>query len=755
MSTLETDLNMPTLVSNSVHTSAVPSAKPSISASGKQMTVALLASLLVALPAQACGPDFPLQLLSDRGQHLQQLPEALFATEILALAIEIPKLPLPAKSFSSQYDWQQERQVSATEQAEQQLLPAAQAAVIALMRQQSNAAAALQSGQALPEELKLYTAGAVAFAQQDKLSAERLWRQLLALPPAQQQNRRSWAMYSLARLLLQQATTAATAEAQQWLQTLQQEVSAGLADPLQLAVASLGEQARLHLSANDWQQAIGLYAAQAGYDESGRASLLQLSKQLLALPDAELTALLSQPKVAQLLSRYLLTQQQALSYQAPEQLTRLTNLLLQHPTVRLDNALPLAALSYQQGQFDLVEALLSHAEDSPLRWWLTAKMALRQNDLTQAADAYAKAARAFPVALPKPALQPDRYAEVPRPQLLQQLQLDTQCRLQAEAGVLQLQRGDYLAAMQLLYQSGAQYWQDTAYIAERVLTLSELQQFVDQQVPMGQPKAPSEWSYFGDTEPNTLLRQLLARRLLRAGDFANAQRYFVEPNLQQLASRYVTAVEHSQPNWLSPVRQALGLPDVSRASALFQAASLTRQHGLELLGFELAPDYQVFYGQFEFYQPEPAPPQQWSIPAQEQQRIASSSAVPDKRFHYRYVAADLAAQSADWLPPNSQAFAATLCYASTWLINRDPALAQQYYQRYLAQGPYVSWGADIGIRCPAPDFASAANRANQNLHQQSQQWLRQQREPIVAAALFAFSIGLGLWWRRRGIQRQS
>ncbi len=278
-----------------------------------------------------------------------------------------------------------------------------------------------------------------------------------------------------------------------------------------------------------------------------------------------------------------------------------------------------------------------------------------------------------------------------------------------------------------------------------MLTLSELQQFVDQQVPAGQPKAPSEWQYFGDTEPNTLLRQLLARRLLRAGELAQAERYFVEPALQQLAARYHDAIKQSQPNWLSAIRQYLGLPDVARATALFQAASLTRQHGLELLGFELAPDYQVFYGQFEFYQSPEASPQQWQIPLAEQQRISASSAVPDKRFHYRYLAAELAAQSADWLPHNSQAFAATLCHASTWLINRDPALAQQYYQRYLAQGPYVSWGADIGIRCPAPDFNSAATRASQNLQQE----FRQQRWPLLSAGLFGLILFGGWWWRRR------
>ncbi len=69
-------------------------------------TLSVLTTLLISIPVLACGPDFPLQLLSDRGQHLQQLPEPLFATEVLALATKIPNFPLPAKSFASQYDWQ-------------------------------------------------------------------------------------------------------------------------------------------------------------------------------------------------------------------------------------------------------------------------------------------------------------------------------------------------------------------------------------------------------------------------------------------------------------------------------------------------------------------------------------------------------------------------------------------------------------------------------------------------------------------------
>lgn len=708
---------------------------------------ALASVVLLSLnsaPVYSCGPDFPLQLLSERGTHLQNLPEPEFAVLVTQLASLPASWPVPEKAFHSQYDYQADRLVSATEQAEQQLLPADDAKLVATMRQQPDAATALKAGKDLSEELRLYTAGAVAFAQDPKAAAA-LFQQVLALPAAAQSQRRSWALYSLARL---QAPNDPAQVIQLW-QQLRDEVNKGLADPLQLAVASLGEEARLHLAEQQWHPAIGLYATQAHYDASGYASLLQLSRQLLAKPDAELQPLLTQPAVSRLLSLYLFSQLSGLQYSAPQQLTRLLQLLQQTPDIQLANALELAAVSYQQGQYDNAATLLQQATDSPLKWWLSAKLALRSNDLAAAASSYAKASKAFPTALPAPAKAPEYQYDEAFSRQISRKQLQTQCRVEAEAGVLALQRGEYLQAMRLLYQAGSEFWQDTAYIAERVLTTAELQKFVDTEVPAGTPKAQSQWSWFGDTEPNTLLRQLLARRLLREGQTDTAQRYFVEPQLQQLAQQYQRLKQQSQAGALQSqlenigIRLQLDLGQLARADALFQFARLTRQHGLELLGYEGAPDYQVFYGQFEFYAD--STPQLWPIPAAEQQRLTQTAAMPDKRFHYRYVAADLAAQSADLWPQNSQAYAASLCAATTWLINREPEIARQYYQRYLQHGAYVPWGADFGIRCPQPDAKSAANR----LHANFKASLPRQRDLAIGGAVMGLAVAGLLAWRRR------
>jgi hypothetical protein len=709
-------------------------------------SVALLS--LSSPPALSCGPDFPLQLLSERGTHLQNLPEPEFAVLVTQLASQPASWPVPEKTFHSQYDYQSDRLVSATEQAEQQLLPAEDARWVAAMRQQPDVTSALEAGKALSDELRFYTAGAVVFAKDPKTAAA-LFQQVLALPAAAQAQRRSWALYSLARL---QAQSAPEQAIQLW-QQLRAEVATGLADPLQLAVASLGEEARLLLAQQQWQQAIGLYATQAHYDASGYASLLQLSRQLLAKPDAALQPLLAEPAVRRLLGIYLLSQLSGLQYSAPQQLTRLLLLLQQSPEIQFTNALELAAVSYQQGQYDNAAMLLKQAADSPLKWWLSAKLALRSNDFTAAAAAYAKASKAFPTTLPGPAKAPEYQYDEAYSHQISRKQLQTQCRVEAEAGVLALQRGEFLQAMRLLYQAGAEFWQDTAYIAERVLTTAELQQFVDAEVPAGQPKADSQWSWFGDTEPNTLLRQLLARRLMREGQTDTALQYFVEPQLQQLAKQYQQLQHNSSANALQSSLERLGsrwqldFGQLQRADTLFQLATLTRRHGLELLGYELAPDYQVFYGQFEFY-PSDTPPL-WPIPEAEQQRLTLTAPEPDKRFHYRYIAAELAAQSAGLWPQNSQAYAASLCAATTWLMHRDPDVAQQYYRQYLKHGAYVPWGADFGIRCPEPDLASAENRLQANFKAS----LPRKRDLALGGAGLLL-VAVGWWaWRRRAARR--
>lgn len=701
----------------------------------------LLSSLALSQSVLACGPDFPLMLSSDRPQTFSVLTEPVFLVEIQALASAVPDfsavLAKPGDTvFADSYDYQNDRWLSATEQAEQQLLTKEQALIVSQMRQSATVQQALSIGGALPAELRFYTAGAVAFAQKDDEQAIELFRQVLALPLEQQQQRRSWALYSLSRALLRQYDQNHSAEVATLYSQLQQEVVAGLADPLQLALASLGEQAKLAKQQGDWTTAIALYAAQSRWSESGRASLLWLSKELAAMPEQELMPLVQIPAVSALLSRYLMTQFSALSYMDPELLQRLLVVLNQVPDIQLHNATQLATAAYQQGQFSLVEQLLPHLDQTALAFTLQAKMALKAGDTAKAAEFYAKASKSFAPALTQaelPAVQQDYYSKAS----IEELQAQQYCRIQAEHGILELSRGDYLQAISLLTAAGPEYWQDTAYIAERVLTLDELTTFVALHPVTAVPEK-SEWHYFGDTPTEVLLHHLTARRLMRSGEYQQAQAYFIDPELKQLAKRYQQHAENAASSWT----------DNAKAQALFEQAKLAREHGLELLGFELAPDYQVFYGQFEPYEEES---QKTVLPAAELQRLSSSASIYNNRFHYRQLAAELSAEAATLVPQNSQAFAATLCHSTKWLLIRQPELAQGYYQKYLQQGPYVSWGAEFGQNCPEPDFAAAKQRQHHNLELKLRQMLR----PFKWLLLTLLLAGVGVigWFGIKRLKR--
>ena len=80
------------------------------------------------------------------------------------------------------------------------------------------------------------------------------------------------------------------------------------------------------------------------------------------------------------------------------------------------------------------------------------------------------------------------------------------------------------------------------------------------------------------------------------------------------------------------------------------------------------------------------------------------------RFHYRAVAADRALEAADLLPHGSQAYAATLCWATRFAKDvGDEERARSIYRRYVATGPLPALGEDLRQRrAPIPTSTARA-----------------------------------------------
>jgi hypothetical protein len=719
-------------------------------------------ALAALLPSttHACGPDFPQELLTNRVATLGQLPEGAFNFEARNL-IASPKQPW---IVIERADWLYNDQKVTRESVERAWWGDAYERVNAL-RSSASPAAAFAAGEKLPEEVRRYMAGAVAIAKHDFAEAARRFNGVLELPAGERMHYGLWAQYMLGRIAAARDENAAAVAA---FIAVRAQATGPSDDPLGLAATSLGDQARVHLSAGDDTAAVALYAQQAALGSVyGRDSLLQVARAVTKDP-ARLDRLISDPLGQRLIASYLFTRSDELN-DAPADgqsmpagvakaqsagSQRIEAFLAAIERKGIDNAAGIdrfAALAYGNGKYDLA-AKFAARSDSGLASWVRAKLALRNGDAAAAAQAYAQAAKAFPA---DEQWGSDTMLEVGAFDAIK-----PHCRVEGERGTLALSRGEYATAMEHLYNAASEYWPDAAYVAERVLTVDELKTFVETHVAKVAAK-PAENGGYGIPVAPSALRNLLGRRLLRADRYDEALGYFDDAELKKKAQAYVDAR-----------RSAVSGDRVEQAKSWYAAAKSARVNGIDLIGYELDPDYQLYDGNFDLGgvnagadavasvvnadaapAATPALRQDIVVPKQlagadEASRVAATRASPLQRFHYRYVAVDFAQKSADLLPPRTQAFAAVLCHATSWLIDRDAPVADKLYARYIKQGPHVAWGADFGRSCPEPDFAGAAQRVRA---QRIAWWKHTIRHsaPYAAIGTGLLLIGFVLWRRQR------
>ena len=541
--------------------------------------------------------------------------------------------------------------------------------------------------------------------------------------------------------------------------------------------------------AADLKRAITLYAAQAGHGSNvGVQSLVAIADYAMRHPQ-RMAELIDNPVSQRLLVAYALARMGGSSEETPagsapkpdQPLLALVQAIEQRGMDKLEGADRLAALAYQTGRYELAAKLVDKSS-GPLAEWVRAKLALQKGDLAAASASYAAAAKAFPKAGDAQAAIEPSNANL----------------ITGEQGVLALARGEYVEAMGHLYDAAVAvggdgnvydwdlettsygYGNDAMYIAERVLTVDELKSFVDARAPATPltSKSPSSDDAYRYRSPIAdSLRWVLARRLMRSGRYGDALPYFPADNdwrfgtygddgkLQVQSFRtpalsYAKALHDSEHAWT----------DIGKAQALYAAAVIAREHGMQILGYEQGPDYTDSEGSYQGGSGQtPQSLQQAYVTEGERQRYAASEAKPNYRFHYRYIAADQANRAADLLPPRSQAFAAVLCQATGWMMEGPPDYedhyqgygepapsepserlrrVKAYYQRYVKQGAYVEWAGGFGTGCEVPDFdrARALKRSEQVAaikHAVRHGW------PLELGAVLVLMGGLVAWIARR------
>ncbi len=752
--------------SNSLPAKAIPRWKT------KLKQTSLIGLSLFSPMLLACGPDFPLQLTQDRQNNLSYLPQTSFSQQLSGLAKPLA-WQFQGAPAAQEYLWDEahSRYLSQTRAYENSELSEAQLAQVNSLRDAQSLAEAEQIAaqlkETLPSALTWYSLGAMAFDAKEYDKASDYFKKVIALPESERAGRSLWALYSLSRIELIKSKSANDnshfVQANAYLQQLQAEVTQGAADPLRLSLAGLGEQAYILLHQGQAQievtrgeyeppkidvalnpatldKIIELYATQSAEgDSSGYDSLLMLSRTLMAKDITEIKPLLQQPSVQQLLIAYW--QSSANDFAFDGQLTEMGQQVAKTLTVfptdglMLSQGDKLAAIYYQLGDYASAERLIALAKPSGLTWWLTAKLMMQKGDQAQAAKAYTEAVRHFPTDM-NAATATTSQQDAQQQAIEADAEQATYCRIRAEQGVLSLERGEYVDALNQLFASGDEYWQDIAYVAERVLTTAELKLFIDEHVPVMNFEYPKDSDWYDSVEPlNNRLRYLLGRRLLRESAIAEAPAYFSNPTLNANVQEYGKA--------LTTAKSSKG---IESARAYWAAAELARHQGMEILGFELAPDYSIYAGMFDL--------RDWytadKLSDKEQQRISASQAIPDKRFHYRYQAAELASKAADLVPHNSQAYAALLCQATGWVLYRDDELAQRYYKKYVANGPFVPWAENFGTQCETPDFDRAVEREKANQIAEWNAIYHKLKKPVaVSFAIIAALLGAYAWRRRK------
>ncbi len=613
-----------------------------------------LALLALAAPALACGPFFPATIINRA--------EALLAAPFIRFTASLARIPAPPAAHRAVPPAAEQSLPDHTLAAELADLASAGVApaIIAQHRARRLALAELDvpaSGRpvppefartdGLPPEFALYHAGAVAFAQNAPALAAEFWQRLLALPPAERPYKSTWAAYMLGRL----HQTSAPATALAYFRQTRTLARAGFSDTLGLAAASLGWEAKLAFDADDFPRAAELYLEQlATGDRTAANSLRFLAARLLARGSpAQLDAFAADARLRELPTAALLAWREDDSdIPLGDGATVRWLAALEHAAVHAaPQAARLALAAYRAAQFPACARWLRLAgPDDPLALWLRAKLALRAGEITQASAVLSHLVR-------RSAQTAALFADLGVSENPYDTPIPAATQLRGELAALKLASRDYAEALALLLAGG--FWEDAAYVAERVLTVDELKHFVLTQ------------AYSAE------LRHLLARRLVRHHRLAEARLFFPAAHLP-VFDRYATLLR---------VGRDSTRPAATRAAALFAAARALRSAGMELRGTELGPDFSIWAGAYTGGSllaeradlPAPLRPTR-----DEFWRASAQDAGLGQRFHYRYLAADLAWEALALLPDESDATARALVEAGGWLKDRDPRAANRFYR---------------------------------------------------------------------------
>jgi len=574
----------------------------------------------------------------------------------------------------------------------------------------------------VPLEFSLYLRGAVFYHNNDFKEAIKIWKALLNLPEGNRLYKSTWACFMIGKSYLSMRNQK---EAIKYFELTRKYKEQGYKDSLNLTEESYGWQALAEYELGDYASSINHYSEILDIN-----SLNKVCSRTLEQNENIIIKVIKNETAREVLASWLVSHWWESFYYGRAEATEITKAqvfldAIEQANIKgeIKNADRIAWLYYNIGDFKNTKRWLDLSNyKTALSQWIDIKLLLRGGDIEGAINKLHNIISLF-----EKNNEWNVFYEGGKDFVLD--------NIYESIGVLRLSRQEYLMAFDVLLKSN--YWKDIAYLAENVLTTEELESVLGQY--KGITLRNNDFlGYSRRLEDKTLYSSLLyltARRFARIGDWNKAIEYmpnnfrrwsyskdgygieYENINLKELLIDLKTYLESSRDITLSKKERALNY---------YKAGLLMRRYGMELVGTELEPDCFIENGQYDisvlasrfaiitdyrdkhYYDAD-----YWDDDVREinqlrekitkerdffygtedeERRVLESMPKPLRRFHYRYIAADLMWEASKLLSDNDPIKVKALHAGGTYLKVKYPEEANKFYRELVLSCPDTEIG---------------------------------------------------------------
>ncbi len=505
----------------------------------------------------------------------------------------------------------------------------------------------------LPKEYYLYLDGAINYYEGLHSIAIKRWQELLKLPKKDRLYRTVWARYMIAESYRDHDFKAYLNQNE----LLRQDIKNGFKDLQGLGLATYGNEGFYFKEDKDFKNAIKQYYFHYINEGKGAAESIKFTiYQLFNEHVEKILPVAKDPLSREIVTRFLISIYSSSAHDKDRK--KWLNTL---ETLKINDAAltdRLAWMAYRNGDFKLTKRYLDLTSgESVIKHWLLSRLAFRNGSDQQALNHLLTIARQLKESPQEVFLYDDEfYYHGSSYENLQKFTL-------GEIALIHLDKGQLKQSLKFFFMS--EYWNDAAYLAERLLTIDEMKSFM----------IDNEKLLSGKNELHSKLKHLLARKMTRNARWKEAIPYFPKEEALKVEELFKN-IKNGQ-NLKNSLKE--------RADFLWKASCITRDWGMSLLGTELFPDSRTYGGMFEEtamgdWRLKLNSQSEIKISDIEKERLKTPPSKPMKRYHYKYIAADLAWKAIKLMPKNNIETAKCLIIAGSWLKAKDPKFADRFYK---------------------------------------------------------------------------